>query len=220
MTRAEILSIKPSGDNLYHIRMSPDRVLKSSYKKPGQFLEIQLGDEKKPFAIASAPGSADIELLVKQDSGIAERLCSMKKGEAVDCSEALGAGFEVNRAVGKNTHLFSMGSGLAPIRSLILWREQRKFLPSFLTLWQGAHTREHLPFYDEYEFWEKSGILIRLCLDRNSDRPEKVTDALLRIRPDLSKSAAYWIGSQGFGEDIGRIALQLGLAPQMLLTNH
>jgi len=217
--KLQLILARDSGKNLKHLVFEAGFDFTTTYSMPGQFIEAKRGDTKGFFAIANSPEKQEIELLVKNE-GTGQAFAEMKSGESMDAGPAMGGGFDLDAGRNRDVHLFSMGSGIAPLRALIQSFLDGKFQPSKITLWQGAFTREHLPFQYEYEIWEKSGIKIELCLDQeNGHSGENVAQKLTRLRPNLSRSVAYWIGSKPFGEAVSVAALQLKLDSKMLFTN-
>ena len=223
MHQLSIHSIQPSGRQLFHLVCDTPDEVRDSFTKPGQFLEVALDDpaEKKGFfAIASRPGAERMEFLVKAAGQPAEAICSRKPGETLYSSLAKGNGFPESGSE-RPTHLFSMGSGLAPCRSVILAHLAGTHpAPGGLTLWQASFTREHLPFADEYEDWRKAGVKVELCLDEGEGRTGSVVERLEELGPDLREARAFWIGSKEFGRTVQETATGLGLLPDRLHSNY
>ncbi len=227
-----------SGQDLQHLVFEADQALIESYTAPGQFLVLEVPDDageikKGFFAIASPPGGANgsrIELLIKNAGDPASRICSAEIGTAFSCGPAQGNGFPVPARSADRIHLFSMGSGLAPLRALLLHELQTNAKKNGDTalsrycLWQGSFTRAHLPFADEYEGWEAAGLELHRCLDEDdalSDAvPGNVVERLRDTAPDLRGSAAFWIGSRDFGQALIETTGELGLPAEALLSNY
>lgn len=99
--------------------------LASGYTKPGQFLQLKIGDSKPAFiAIASAPDSESevVELLIKNQGGTSEALCGLRAGEELSASPVIGKGFPVEKISPDDTkvvYLFATGSGISPVKALI-----------------------------------------------------------------------------------------------------
>lgn len=236
--RLRLIAKQESGTGLFHLSFAADGAVLESFHAPGQFLVVngpvqdQQGESKKGFfAIASRPGDERIELLIKRSGDPATALCAAAIDDEFECSEAQGAGFAPPSGRIDRLHLFSMGSGLAPLRSLILaslaadqsaGARPANAPPPLdkITLWQGSFTRAHLPFRDEYEAWEAAGLEIHLCLDEDLDEtPGNVIERLRDFAPDLRGSAACWIGSKEFGQALSAATAEFGLPPEALYTN-
>lgn len=211
-------SRRETGRNLYHICFSADTEA-GLYTTPGQFVAMSRGPANGFFAIASAPNDDEMEFLVKNEGELARILCEESEPE-VECSTPQGNGFPLDAAVGRPVHMFSMGSGLGPFRALIRHRMKGRFSSGPVTLWQGSFTRESLPFADEYDAWRRSGIDVRLCLDRDpGDDAGSIIEHIRREKTDLSSAVGYWIGSREFGEAVSTEAAERGLPAERLFTN-
>ncbi len=99
----------------------------SDYTRPGQYVQIKVGDDGKPgfFAIASAPDTNNqgvLELLIKNAGEAAEKLCALGAGAQVDASPVQGKGFPIER-IPVDSHstvlMFATGTGISPIKALI-----------------------------------------------------------------------------------------------------
>ena len=65
-----------------------------AFETAGQYVQLTIGEEKPGFyAIASAPGKATFEFLIKENEGNAY-LTSLKSGAPVKCSEVSGKGYQ------------------------------------------------------------------------------------------------------------------------------
>lgn len=230
MPELEIQSVRPSGRDLFHIVCAPGAEIQASYEKPGQFFEVERGALRGYFAVASAPGQAQLEFLIKDAGDLAHALCTSAPGDRFACSLARGAGFPERDASARPVHLFSMGSGLAPLRALIQGHLAGKFPAKSLWLWQGAFDAERLPFQNEYATWSARGLHVRLCLDHpgqpTAAAPQaldyfhgNVADALRAEAPPVSNALCYWIGSREFGAAITTALTELGASGEQILTN-
>ncbi|KAL8120771.1 hypothetical protein AgCh_017813 [Apium graveolens] len=131
-TPTPLVSIKPAAESLFHVTIdvadSPD--IASSYKTPGQYLQLRLPEVEKPsfLAIASPPSLAAskgvFEFLVKSVAGsTAELLCGLSSGDVVQLTTVMGKGFSIDSISPaedyQSVFIFATGSGISPIRSLI-----------------------------------------------------------------------------------------------------
>jgi ferredoxin-NADP reductase len=225
--KLRLLANAESGRDLHHLIWQCDAGVRESFRRPGQFLTLTVssaGEERQGyFAIASRPGAEHLELLVKRSGEPAGTLCDLPPDSIVTCGEAQGAGFADPEPDVECIHLFAMGSGLAPIRSYIqahLYGTQRP-KPMALTLWQSAFATDRLPFREEYAQWREAGIEVIVCLDEaGTESTGSVVDRLKELAPDLSRCAAYWIGSPEFGLATQAATADLGLPSRAFLTNH
>ena len=220
MPLLKLISTRPSGENLVHLTFSAPSEVQDSFVSPGQFLKLSEGELESYFALASAPHKEEVDLLVKKGEGLAGVVCALEPGDEIETSLALGDGFALEGAATHDTHLISMGSGIAPFRSLILSRIEGRIDIPALTLWQASFTREHLPFADEYARWEKSGVKVIVCLDQE-EGPEKgqIPDRLKTRGISLADSLVFWVGSKDFGAGIKATAMELGLPEKRFSSN-
>jgi NAD(P)H-flavin reductase len=227
MPELEIQSVRPSGRDLFHIICTPDSRVLASYQKAGQFFEVERGELRGYFAVASPPGRERLEFLVKDAGDLAHALCTSVAGERFVCSLAHGAGFPERDASRQNVHLFSMGSGIAPLRTLIQMHLAGAFPAQSLWLWQGAFDAGRLPFQNEYDEWSARGLNLRLCLDQPGQSATdgrkyfhgNVADALRAESPLVKDALCYWIGSKEFGAAIAAALTELGANADQILTN-
>ncbi|MCB1324586.1 MAG: hypothetical protein H7A21_00435 [Spirochaetales bacterium] len=206
---------------MVHIELSaPEHVLQS-FERPGQFVELTAAGESAYFAIASAPGAGHLEFLIKDAARQPARaLCRLAIGQRVAGGVVAGQGFDLSLLEGdvRAVHLFAMGSGVAPLRSMILHRMHTRAHNIPITLWQSAFSVDHVPFLYEHDVWTAAGVEVVLCLDQDP-ASAGVVEMLGVRRPDLREAAAYWVGSETYGETI-RDALKVhGLPSAALLTN-
>ena len=195
------------------------------------------------------------EFLIKNDKNAENRtsqaLCALKENDSVAASSVMGKGFALEQAFllessekSKSLHLFAMGSGIAPLRSVLLYilahrrdpkvQKLPKILEPKITLWQAAFSKEYLAYTEEYTDWCQKGIKLKLCLD-GSERVESFEGAsesvsievnsknpielLAAKRPDLSSSIVCWAGSEEFGCALQELCLELALPKEALLDN-
>lgn len=188
---------------------------------PGQFLVVTDGSSEGFFAIANRPGREHLELLVKNKGDLAEKLCAAKAGAKFQSGAAQGNGFPKPDVTKQALHLFSMGSGIAPLRALIQTYLDGEWPGNAVTLWQSAFRRESLPFANEYAAWREAGLRVFECLDDAGDASTgNVVDQLALHKPDLKDSTVYWIGSKPYGEAVKTAALALGLQPDACVSNY
>jgi len=218
MAMIKLEDTKAAGTHLHHLTFSVPHEVSSSFKTPGQYIVMNEGEEKGFFAIASLPGSEQLEFLIKNQGGLAEKICQMKTGETIEASEAQGNGFDMASASGKDVHLFSMGSGIAPFRSFIQWKMAGNGNLKSLCLWQASFTKDHLPFVDEYASWQEGSVKVFECLDEGGGK--NLHDTLNEVKPDLASAMCYWIGSKPFGEEVAKTCIELGLPENNLKSNY
>lgn len=188
-TQTPISSIEPAADSLFHISIdlsdSPD--LAASHTRAGQYLQLRVPDVERPsfLAIASPPSFSTsrgaFEFLVKRVPGsIAELLCGLKKGDAVELSQVMGNGFEVDKLDPPEDYptvlIFATGSGISPIRSLIESGFGANKRPD-VRLYYGARNLRRMAYQERFKDWESSGV---------------------KVVPVLSQPDNNWTGESGY----------------------
>ena len=154
-----------------------------AFETAGQYVQLTIGEEKPGFyAIASAPGKATFEFLIKENEGNAY-LTSLKSGAPVKCSEVSGKGYQTKEhfdgdggAVAAqydgfacmNVLFVAGGSGVAPLRSCIEAGVAND-LPQRATLYYGVRDDSVLAYQDKFEEWSKNyNVDVVTCFSQGS----------------------------------------------------
>ena len=154
-----------------------------AFETAGQYVQLTIGEEKPGFyAIASAPGKATFEFLIKENEGNAY-LTSLKSGAPVKCSEVSGKGYQTKEhfdgdggAVAAqydgfacmNVLFVAGGSGVAPLRSCIEAGVALE-LPQRATLYYGVRDDSVLAYQDKFEDWSKNfNVDVVTCFSQGS----------------------------------------------------
>lgn len=136
---------------------------------PGQFVEISLlGWGEAPISVASSPTRAGIfELGVRRAGSVTGALHRLGAGDRIGIRGPFGRGFDLPRLAGQDLLLISGGCGLAPLRSLIQYCEDRPGEFGRITILYGAKSPADLLFKEEIACWEASA---RFNCSRTVDR--------------------------------------------------
>jgi NAD(P)H-flavin reductase len=137
----------------------------------GQYVQVTAeGERPGYFAIASAPEQPQgIELLVKEGDGMAGRLYGATPGDAFQVSDPMGPGFPKDDLLGRNVILIGVGSGMAPLRSVIQSiLAARHAYGERVMLIYGARTPFHIPFRGEIAKW-RAQIEVYKAMSRPGD---------------------------------------------------
>ena len=154
-----------------------------AFETAGQYVQLTIGEEKPGFyAIASAPGKATFEFLIKENEGNAY-LTSLKSGAPVKCSEVSGKGYQTKEhfdgdggAVAAqydgfacmNVLFVAGGSGVAPLRSCIEAGVALE-LPQRATLYYGVRDDSVLAYQDKFDEWSKDyNVDVVTCFSQGS----------------------------------------------------
>ncbi|MDH5526383.1 MAG: NAD-binding oxidoreductase [Nitrospirota bacterium] len=150
----KVASAGQEGLHMRHVVLTPDAPFRFTH---GQYVQLRREDGDKPgfFAIASAPHQdREIEFLVKEGSGVAGALYEAAPGDVFQVGPAQGPGFPREHLLGKNVVLIGVGSGMAPLRSVLLSiLDDRAAFGERVMLVYGARTPFHIPFRPEIARW-------------------------------------------------------------------
>jgi NAD(P)H-flavin reductase len=144
---------------VFDVKHSP---LRTSHTIPGQFIKADLWREHvhRPYAIASAPGSPRLEILLRlprgDDVAALERraaLGSLSPGDTIMLGRAEGRGYPVAALTGHDVWLVATGTGVAPLRSLIETMVCDRSRFADLTLLYGVQTPDDLAFSERFSSW-------------------------------------------------------------------
>lgn len=154
------------------VEQSPVR---ASHTIPGQYVKAALwrDDVPRPYAVASRPGAAWLELLVKLpgreggegggDEGSAERraaLLSLLPGEKLQVSRTEGRGYPLSTLSGQDVWLFGVGTGIAPLRSAVETMIETRTDFGDIVVVYGVQRPDDLAFKGRFGHW--AGHLVRV----------------------------------------------------------
>lgn len=137
----------------------------------GQYVQVSAGAHKPGyFAIASPPEEAHaIEFLVKESDGVAGALYAAGPGDVFTLSAPMGPGYPREDLLGKNVILIGVGSGIAPLRSVIgSILANRSDYGERIMLIYGARDPFHIPFRAEIARW-RAQVEIYKAMSRPED---------------------------------------------------
>jgi sulfhydrogenase subunit gamma (sulfur reductase) len=193
---------------------------------PGQVAVLAVpGEEPAYFAFASAPGDAELEVLVKQKMGASNLIFNMQPGEPIELLDVVGHGFSLEDQKGKDLVFVAMGTGVAPLRSALRHVLKRKSEFGQLVVLYGARTPDDFCFRDETESWEAAGVELRQVISRPDGHdwsgPTGYVQSLLdHVLPNLNSPVALICGSLAMIEQTRDRLGQMGFKPDEILTNY
>lgn len=125
---------------------------------PGQFVQVSLlGWGEAPISLASSPTrDSYFELGVRRAGSLTTALHQLQAGDTVGIRGPFGRPFDLPRLSGQDLVLISGGCGLAPMRSLIQYCEDRPEEFGRIAILYGAKRPADLLFKDELVAWETS----------------------------------------------------------------
>jgi sulfhydrogenase subunit gamma (sulfur reductase) len=128
--------------------------------RPGQFVQVSLpGSVEAPFSVASSPTRRGwFELGVRRAGRLTNALHLLKAGDSVGIRGPFGRPFDIGRMAGGDLLCIAGGCGLAPLRSLIQFCEDRPDEFGSITVLYGAQNPEDLLFREDLHRWRRSGL--------------------------------------------------------------
>jgi sulfhydrogenase subunit gamma (sulfur reductase) len=149
-----VIDLTP-GEKLFRIRRTDGAPLGHL---PGQFVQVSLlGWGEAPISVASSPTRDGIfELGVRRAGSLTGAMHQLKAGDTLGIRGPFGTPFDLPRLRGQDLLLISGGCGLAPLRSLIQYCEDRPDEFGLISILHGAKSPAHTLFKDELVAWEAS----------------------------------------------------------------
>jgi len=194
---------------------------------PGQFLVIShAGCKPGYFAIASAPGEGRyFDLLIRRGQGMSATLCDLTVGAEVEVAGPQGKGFPLEPCRGKNLLLIGVGTGIAPLRSVIrtVARQRRDF--GRVMCFYGVLTPQHLCFHDEVGAWPEWGVETFLTVTDPNGQPWHshvgfVQQHIARVGPSSKETVAMLVGMPEMIRENTELLRRLGFLPDAILLNY
>ncbi len=170
---------------------------------PGQFVQVSLlGWGEAPISVASSPTrSGWFELGVRRVGTLTSAMHQLKAGDRIGIRGPFGRPFDLPRLAGKDLLLISGGCGLAPMRSLIQYCEDRREEFGEVTILYGAKSAANALFKDDLAAWEASASF---ACNRTVDRVEDgdchvgnvglITGLIPPLKIDAARTIAVIVG--------------------------
>jgi NAD(P)H-flavin reductase len=193
---------------------------------PGQVATLRVeGEAPSYFAFASAPEDTELEVLVKQKVGASNIIFEMKEGQTIDLVGIAGHGFPLEAQRNRDLVFVAMGTGVAPLRSVLRHVLNRKKDFGQLAVLYGARTPDDFCYRDETESWEEAGVELRQVISRPDGHdwsgPTGYVQSLLdHVLPDMSSPVALICGSMEMIEQTRERLGKMGFKPEEILTNY
>jgi NAD(P)H-flavin reductase len=141
---------------LFNLRLSSAKKPVKWEFYPGQFVMVGInGFGEAPFSICSNPFEKNFfQIAVRKVGQLTEKLFSLKFSDKVTIRGPFGNGFPMGKLVGQNIIFISGGCGLAALRSLILFAQEKRTSFEQLFILYGAKTPQELIFRKEFPSWQ------------------------------------------------------------------
>ncbi|MEN8687096.1 MAG: FAD/NAD(P)-binding protein [Desulfuromonadales bacterium] len=135
------------------------------HHQPGQFVQVSLpGLTEAPFSVANSPTRQEyFELGVRKAGLLTTALHQLQPGAQVGIRGPFGRPFQLDDLYGKSLLLLAGGCGLAPLRSLIQYCEDRPSQFSSVQIIYGARSPQDILFKQELDAWRTGGVFSCQC---------------------------------------------------------
>lgn len=193
---------------------------------PGQVALLGVeGEEPAYFAFAGAPEDPELEVLVKQNIGASNVIFDLREGQSIELLGIAGHGFSLEAQKNRDLVFVAMGTGVAPLRSVLRHVLKRKQDFGQLVVLYGARTPDHFCYRDETEGWEDAGVELRQVISRPDGHdwsgPTGYVQSLLdHVLPNLDSPVALICGSMEMMEQTRARLGKMGFKPDEILTNY
>jgi sulfhydrogenase subunit gamma (sulfur reductase) len=127
--------------------------------RPGQFVQVSLfGYGEAPISVSSSPTRGPyLELGVRRIGALTGALHQLRPGDTVGIRGPFGTCFDIPSMQGRDLLLISGGCGLAPLRSLIQYCEDRREEFGRITILYGAKTPDDQLYQEDLASWARQG---------------------------------------------------------------
>jgi len=225
VTPLEIARVRPQARDIKSFDLRFAQSVNVSFV-PGQVAILRVRNEAPAyFAFASAPEDSELEVLVKKKIGASNIIFDMQQGETIDLVGIAGQGFPLEQQKGKDLVFVAMGTGVAPLRSVLRHVLRRKADFGQLIVLYGARTPDDFCYQDETETWEDAGVELRQVISRPDGHdwsgPTGYVQSLLdHVLPDLKSPVALICGSTEMIDQTRERLTKMGFSPESILTNY
>jgi len=149
----------------------------------------------------------------------------MQEGQTIDLVGIAGHGFPLEAQRNRDLVFVAMGTGVAPLRSVLRHVLKRKKDFGQLVVLYGARTPDDFCYRDETESWEDAGVELRQVISRPDGHdwsgPTGYVQSLLdHVLPDMTSPVALICGSMEMIEQTRERLGKMGFKPEEILTNY
>lgn len=185
---------------------------------PGQYVRVQRDVDERPYALASEPGAAELELLFKVDSPLTTSMVALEVGDTLSLSAPRGAGFPIDTHTGKDLILVAAGTGIAPLRAVVHVVLRRREAYGEVALFYGHREASHFAYTREWEGWKARGIEIVPVLSGEGGRVQDAVAA--RGITSGHDAVAYLAGMREMIADTKLALAALGVGDERVFLNY
>ena len=208
--------------------VAAERNIVATFTSPGQYIDVRVEDQTGFFVLANEPGAPEWELVLRAGGGASDVLLILGLGAPLEVTGAIGAGFPMRKAERHPLIVALGGTGVAAGRPIVARRISEGDASRTKVL-VGIRTRAELPMRGELEAWLRSGVDVLVCLSQDDGSIEGIPYAHGYVQDVLRKSGAiplpgecrlFAVGTGSMVDGLRRFALESGIAPDRVHTNH
>jgi NAD(P)H-flavin reductase len=202
---ATVTDRRPAGGGLTRVVLVPHLEVAGTHAVPGQYVEVRADGQTGYFVLSNDPGASTWELVMRAGGGASDVLLVIPVPAEVEVSAAIGSGFPVHDARGRELFLALGGTGIAAGPPVVR-RRIRDGDARLTRVWVGARG-DDLPLAAEIEAWRAAGAEVTVS--------GGFLDEAMRTHIAASPEAPIF----AVGADAMVAALRT-LAPGRVHTNH
>ena len=170
--KIRIVKIKDltSDTRYFKLRCNDDYLKKKFLYKAGQFIILSIpGVGEATFSLSSTPTRRDfIELGVRKVGTFTEALFQLKEGDILEIRGPYGNGFPMEELKERDLIIVAGGLGAVPLRSVLLYCEDRREDYDQVFFLNGARTPEDMLFREDFIAMAQREILeTHLSVDKD-----------------------------------------------------
>lgn len=226
--RARIKSVRSYGPQLLYVTLdSAAPSAAAQYTRPGQFVRFTArGSKPGFFSLASAPGEPEFGFLFGIEPGKPKTapLAQLAVGDEVEFSDVLGSGFPLEKQIGRDLLLVGTGTGIAPLRAVLLAVTRQRSAFGRIVAVFGATDQNSIAFHDEFAAWRAKGVELHVVLSRPQPgwQGERgyVQAVLHKLNLNLRRTSALVVGRPTVTDKVTECLLRLGVASEQIYRNE
>jgi len=196
--------------------------------RPGQFMQVSVfGIGEAPISVSSSPTRGDyLELAVRKAGTLTSAMHQLRPGDTIGLRGPFGTAFDVEAMRGRDLLLISGGCGLAPMRALIQYVEDRAGDFGEVTILYGAKSPDDVLYKEDLAAWRQSGglrcqvtvdnIRTGTCWDGHLGL---ITALIPPLEIDPTKTMAVIVGPPVMYEFVIKNLRQKGLSDQNIVVS-
>jgi len=207
-----IAKLWPEGRLLTGVSLEAPPELRALHERVGQYLMLHPPAAPAfPVALASSPGSSELELLLGVE---AQQKLGLLAGGSLEVGAPMGPGFPLERALGADVLVFGTGSALAALSPLLDAIARRRAEFGRVRAYFGALSDDAHAYLKKDAGWQQAGIEVL----RSGARPW-VQELYLADPPPFTNPFTFAAGLPVLIRGVESALLLRGVAPGRLGLN-